>query len=390
MEELVLVLNAGSSSIKFALYDGALRELCMGQAEGLLSRPRLLARPRSGDAEAHVIPETGHHAAIAFLAAWLRTAFPGRRLTTVGHRVVHGGDPVPGPTLVTDGVLARLESLIPQMPLHLPHNLAPIHALRRLHPGLPQVACFDTSFHHSLPRIEQLFAVPRELLAEGVRRYGFHGLSYEFVSRRLRQVAPDVADGRVVIAHLGSGASMCAIQEGRSIATTMGFTGLDGLPMGTRPGGLDPGILLYLMTAKGMDAPRIEDFLYKRCGLLGLSGGISNDMRELLASDAAEAAEAVEFFAYRVSRELGSLVAALGGLDALVFTAGIGERSPVVRAKICRRSAWLGISLHEAANQADATVISAPDSAVAVLVVPTDENHIIAESAHGLVKEDSP
>ncbi len=257
MEELVLVLNAGSSSVKFALYDGALNEICSGQAEGLLTNPRFQARRRGGDAETHSIPQTGHQAAVAFLAAWLRTAFPERRLTTVGHRVVHGGDPAPGPTLITEEVLARLERLIPQMPLHLPHNLAPIQALRRVNPDLPQVACFDTSFHRTMPRIEQLFAIPRELLGEGVRRYGFHGLSYDFVSRRLRQVAPEIADRRVVIAHLGSGASMCAIREGRSVATTMGFTGLDGLPMGTRPGCLDPGILLYLLTAKGMVAPQI-------------------------------------------------------------------------------------------------------------------------------------
>lgn len=388
MDELILVLNAGSSSVKFTVYGNAsddLSEICSGQAEGLLTRPRFQARHHEAT-ETYDIPETGHDAAIAFLASWLRSSLPGARLKAVGHRVVHGGSPAPGPTRVTLELLARLEQLVPQMPLHLPHNLTPMYALARLQPDLPQVACFDTSFHRTLPRLEQLFAIPRDLLAEGVRRYGFHGLSYEYVARALQDVAPDLARRRVVIAHLGSGASMCALEGGHSVATTMGFTGLDGLPMGTRPGSIDPGILLYLMTAKAMGAREIEDFLYRRSGLLGLSGGISNDMRELLASDAPEAAEAVDFFVHRASRELGSLAAALGGLDALVFTAGIGERSPAIRSAICRRSAWLGISLDEAANQESRTIISPAQSPVTVLVVPTDENRVIADHTCALVQ----
>ncbi|MCR6632836.1 MAG: acetate/propionate family kinase [Magnetospirillum sp.] len=392
MDTLLLVLNAGSSSVKFAAYGDGLEEICSGQAEGLLTAPRFQARRQGCEAESHTIPATGHDAAIAFLASWLRGAFPGTGLSAVGHRVVHGGDPAPGPSLVTDDLLVRLQALIPQMPLHLPHNLAPIHILRRLLPGLPQVACFDTSFHRTMPRVEQLFAIPRALIAEGVRRYGFHGLSYQYVARRLCEVAPEVAGRRVVIAHLGSGASMCAVEGGRSVATTMGFTGLDGLPMGTRPGAIDPGILLYLMEAKGLDARAMEDFLYRRSGLLGLSGGISNDMRELLASDAPEAAEAVDFFVHRCCREIGSLTAALHGLDALVFTAGIGERSAAIRAAICRGLDWLGVELDDAANAANAATISRPESRVAVLVVPTDENRVIAEDTRSLVqgKERAP
>lgn len=387
MGKLLLVLNAGSSSLKFAVYDGAeLAEVCAGQAEGLLTDPRFQGRRQGGERESHAIGEKGHEAAIAFLTTWLRATFPGTTLSAVGHRVVHGGDPAPGPSLVTDDLLARLEALIPQMPLHLPPNLAPIHILRRVQPNLPQIACFDTSFHRTMPRVEQLFAIPRELIDEGVRRYGFHGLSYQYVSRRLKHVAPYVAGGRIIIAHLGSGASMCAIEGGRSVATTMGFTGLDGLPMGTRPGAIDPGILLYLMEAKGLDAPAMEAFLYRKSGLLGLSGGISNDMRELLASPAPEAAEAVEFFVHRCCREIGSLMAALRGLDALVFTAGIGERSAPIRAAICRKLDWLGIELDEDANNANATTISRPQSRVAVLVVPTDENRVIAEDSLSLVQ----
>lgn len=386
MATLLLVLNAGSSSVKFAVYGEDLAEICSGQAEGLLTAPRFQAHRRDGAPESHTIDQTGHDAAIAFLASWLRSAFPGADLRAVGHRVVHGGDPAPGPSLVDDGLLERLEALIPQMPLHLPHNLAPIHTLRRLLPALPQVACFDTSFHRTMPRVEQVFAIPRALIAEGVRRYGFHGLSYHYVSRRLKQLAPTIADGRVIIAHLGSGASLCAIRNGRSVATTMGFTGLDGLPMGTRPGALDPGILLYLITAKGMDARALEALLYRQSGLLGLSGGISNDMRALLASDAPEAAEAVAFFVHRCRREIGSLTAALGGLDALVFTAGIGERSAAIRAAICDGLGWLGIAVDAAANAADATVISRADAAVPVLIVPTDENRVIAEDTLSLVQ----
>jgi acetate kinase len=395
MDDLILVVNAGSSSIKFTVYSAGtqsagvkgLSEACAGQAEGLLSAPLFVVR-REGETERHSIPDTGHQAAVEFIAAWLRRSFTGARLRAVGHRVVHGGDPAPGPTLVSDELLARLDVLVPQMPLHLPHNLAPMRGLARLQPGMPQVACFDTWFHRTLPRVEQLFAIPRALIDEGVRRYGFHGLSYEFVARRLREVAPGVADKRVILAHLGSGASMCAIEGGRSIATTMGFTGLDGLPMGTRPGHLDPGILLYLMEAKGMGTREIEDLLYRRSGLLGLSG-VSNDVRELLASDSPAAAEALDFFVHRTGRELGSLAAALGGLDALVFTGGIGERSAVMRAAICRKAAWLGIDLDGPANDGNRSLISRPGEGVAVFVIPTDENRVIADHTLALITREA-
>ncbi|MGE5548458.1 MAG: acetate/propionate family kinase [Solirubrobacterales bacterium] len=386
MEDLVLVLNAGSSSVKFAVYaaraEGAVA-LCGGQAEGLLKSPRFTVR-YGGHTEEQAILETGHDAAVAAIAAWLRKTFGGARVLAVGHRVVHGGDPPPGPTRVDDGWLVRLDRLVPQMPLHLPHNIAPMRILMRIMPQVPQVACFDTWFHRTMPRLERLFAIPRALIDEGVRRYGFHGLSYEYVSQKLREVAPAVADKRVVIAHLGSGASMCAIQGGHSVATTMGFTGLDGLPMGTRSGSIDPGILLYLMNAKGMNPAQVEDLLYRRSGLLGLSG-ISNDMQDLLKSDVPAAAEAVDFFVYRICRELGSLTAVLGGLDALVFTGGIGERSDVIRGAVCRNLAWLGITLDEEANRAGRTVISGPEAGLGVLVVPTDENQVIADHTLAVV-----
>lgn len=391
MEDLILVINAGSSSIKFTVYragDAGLAEICAGQAEGVLSTPTFVARREDGT-ERLPIPETGHPAAVAFIAGWLRQAFPEAHLRAVGHRVVHGGAPAPGPTLIDEDLLARLDRLVPQMPLHLPNNLAPMRSLMALQPSLPQVACFDTWFHRTLPRLEQLFAIPRALIDEGVRRYGFHGLSYEFVSRRLREVAPEIADKRVIIAHLGSGASMCAIAGGQSVATTMGFSGLDGLPMGTRPGNLDPGILLYLLDAKAMGVREIEDLLYRRCGLLGLSG-VSNDVRELLASDDPAAAEAVDFFVHRVCRELGSLTASLGGLDALVFTGGIGERASTIRAAICRKASWLGIALDDPANDAGRTLISRTGEGIPVLVIPTDENRVIADHTLALLTSEAP
>lgn len=380
MEDLLLVLNAGSSSIKFAVYEkgqGGIDEICAGQAEGLASRPIFTAK-RGETREEHPLPGPGHGQAIGYLATWLRQAFPGRSLRAVGHRVVHGGDFYSAPVLITQAVLDRLQSLVPLVPLHQPHNLAPARTLLAMMPKVPQVACFDTAFHQTMPRIERLFALPRALIEEGVRRYGFHGLSYEYVSRRLGLLAPDLAKRRVVIAHLGSGASMCALKGGKSMATTMGLTGLDGLPMGTRSGSVDPGILLYLLQSRGLDANGLEKLLYHQSGLLGVSG-ISGDMRLLLESDAASAREAVDLFVLKAARELASLAAALEGLDGLVFTAGIGERSSAIREMICRKAAWLGIELDASANQAGELRISTPASPISVLVIPTDENRVIAE-----------
>jgi acetate kinase len=295
----------------------------------------------------------------------------------VGHRVVHGGPDYDRPILVDELLVAKLARYEPLAPLHQPHNLAPIRSLLKSRPDLPQVACFDTAFHRSHRPVVDHFAIPENLYAEGVRRYGFHGLSYEYVAQRLNEVAPAIAKRRVIVAHLGSGASMCALSEGRSVESTMGFTALDGLPMGTRPGQIDPGVLLYLMTEKQMSPKSLQKFLYHECGLKGLSG-ISNDVRELEASAVPEAALALEYFAYRVSLHAGMLAAALGGIDAFVFTAGIGENSALVRMRIAEKLAWLGVELDAAANRDHRPVISGPNSRVEVHVVPTDEELMIA------------
>jgi acetate kinase len=291
--------------------------------------------------------------------------------------VVHGGVEFATPVRIDQAVLAKLDALCPLAPLHQPHNLAGIRAVAAAQPDLPQVACFDTAFHRAHPELADWFALPRRFHDDGIRRYGFHGLSYEYIARTLPSVAPRLADARVVVAHLGSGASMCAMQAGRSIDSTMGFTALDGLPMGTRCGALDPGVVLHLIRAYGMDADGIEAMLYHECGLKGVSG-ISNDMRDLLASDDPHAAQAVDLFVWHIARNLGALAAALGGLDAFVFTAGIGERSPEIRAKVCERAAWLGIALDDAANRAGGPRISSAASKVAVLAIPTDEEQMIA------------
>lgn len=380
MEELVLTINAGSSSVKFGVYRNAEDgpdDICSGQVEGLYSQPRFLAR-RGDRREEQPLPALGHEPAIRFLASWLRENFSGRKLLAVGHRVAHGGADFDGPVLLTKEVVDRLLSLVPLAPLHQPYNLAPAQAMMSLMPDVPQVACFDTAFHRSMPRLEQLYALPRALIDEGIHRYGFHGLSYQYVTQRLSAIDPDLARGRIVVAHLGSGASMCAVDDGRSVATTMGFTSLEGLPMGSRSGSVDPGILLYLMQSRGMDAQHIQELLYNRSGLLGLSG-VSADMRALLASEAPSAREAVDLFVLRVARELASLAASLGGLDGVVFTAGIGEKSPAIREKICRKAAWLGIALDQTANQENRLRISSPNSAVSVLVLPTDESRVIAQ-----------
>lgn len=383
MTDAVLVLNAGSSSIKFAVYDmangagGAAGFRGMAQGLGGGGRGALQVRDREG---ATVLSEPlrdgGHDAAMDALADWLKSGAQGFTLKAVGHRVVHGGTDFAEPVLIDDAVLDRLERLTPLAPLHEPQNLAPVRRLRDLLPALPQVACFDTAFHRTVPRIAQLFALPREYAEDGVIRYGFHGLSYQYIARWLAANRPDLHDGRVVVAHLGNGASLCALREGRSVATSMGFTALDGLPMGNRCGSLDPGVVLHLMTHYGLDAAALEDLLYHRSGLLGLSG-ISHDVRDLLASDRAEAREALAVYCYRAAREIGSLTAALGGLDCLVFTAGVGENAAPVRSWICEWLEWLGVRLDAGANARNAMAIGA-DEALPVLVVPTDEEGEIA------------
>jgi len=304
----------------------------------------------------------------------------------VGHRVVHGGVEFAAPVAIDASVLAKLESLCPLAPLHQPHNLAAIKAIKTQMPGLPQVACFDTAFHRHHPELADWFALPRRFYDEGIRRYGFHGLSYEYIASALPEVAPEIAKARVVVAHLGSGASMCGLRDGRSQDSTMGFTALDGLPMGTRCGALDPGVVLHLNRAHGMDADAIERLLYHDCGLKGVSG-ISNDMRDLLASDDPKAAQAIDLFVWRICRELGALAAALGGLDGLVFTAGIGERSAEIRARVCARAAWLGIELDDKANRSGGPRISTSASKIAVYAIPTDEELMIARHTLAVLRQ---
>ncbi|MFZ4759889.1 MAG: acetate/propionate family kinase [Burkholderiaceae bacterium] len=389
--DTVLVLNAGSSSLKFSLFaidHDALDELVRGQVDGIGTDARFVAKRTDGTPPERIDLDDAacatSVAALDWLWGWLEGALAGRRLVAVGHRVVHGGPELSEPIRIDAEVMARLEALASLAPLHQPHNLAPIRRLMAERPGLPQVACFDTAFHRTQPIEAELFALPRSYYDEGVRRYGFHGLSYEYVSRRLLELAPDQARGRVVIAHLGSGVSMCALHDGRSRATTMGFTALDGCPMGTRTGNLDPGVVLYLGRERGMSFDEIETLLYKRSGLLGLSG-VSNDMRELESSDAPGARLAIDYFVYRLAREVASLAGAIGGLDALVFTAGIGENSPRMRAALCERLRWLGVELDVAANTAGAARISSAGSRVSAWRVPTDEERMIAGHTRALL-----
>lgn len=390
---VLLVVNAGSSSLKFAVFgvglDGALAPALQGQVDGIGgTRPRLAvtdaARRTLVDRPLSTGLPRDHHGAIAEVGAWLRTQADGASPLAVGHRVVHGGERYARPVLVDDAVLEDLEALVPLAPLHQPHHLNVIRAIRATLPNVPQVACFDTAFHLTQPPVARAFALPRQYAAEGVRRYGFHGLSYEYVAQALPRMAPEVADGRVIVAHLGNGASLCAMRGRTSVATTMGFTALDGLVMGTRCGSIDPGVLLYLMDTHHMDARSLERLLYQESGLLGVSG-ISSDMRTLLASDAETAREAVNLFVYRIGREIGSMAAALGGLDALVFTAGIGEHATEIRARVCRDAAWLGIRLDEAANRAGASRISRDGSPASAWIVPTDESLMIARHTLALV-----
>ena len=385
--DAILVVNAGSSSLKFSAYapaDGRDPTLLFkGQVEGIGTRPRFTARSADGaslaDARYDATEVSGHDAAMAVVSVWLRgVAERGRgRIAAVGHRVVHGGTDFEAPVLIDDGVLQKLQAVVPLVPLHQPANLAGIRAVRAHQPQLPQVACFDTSFHRGHPELADRYALPEALYRDGVRRYGFHGLSYEAIARALPAVAPEIAGGRVVVAHLGSGASMCAMKAGRSVDSTMGFSALEGLPMGTRCGELDPGVLIYLMREKRMSTDEIEHLLYHDCGLRGLSG-ISNDVRDLLASRDPAAKRALDYFVYHACRELGALAAVLGGLDAVVFTAGIGEHSPEIRARICDAAGWLGLHLDDAANRAGGPRITTADSAVSAWVIPTDEEMTIA------------
>lgn len=385
MGDATLVINAGSSSLKFSVFRetgaGDVVATANGQISGIGTAPKFEAKGAAkqplGAKSWGAGEKTDRAALLGWLLEWIESGLGGAKLTAAGHRVVHGGAHYANPALVDDQVLAELAALTPLAPLHQPHNLAAIQALAEAHPELPQVACFDTAFHSKQPWQAKTFAIPRDLTDEGVRRYGFHGLSYEYIAGRLPQIAPELADGRVVVAHLGSGASMCAVHGGRSVDSTLGFTALDGLPMGTRCGAIDPGVLIYLMRQKGMDADALEKLLYNKSGLLGVSG-ISNDMRDLLESAEPAAAQAVELFCYRVARETGALTSAMGGIDAFVFTAGIGERSAPVRTQVAQKLAWLGVTIDEAANAANAVKISAPQSRIPVYVIPTNEELMIA------------
>jgi acetate kinase len=384
---LIGVINAGSSSLKFSFYDDEQRILS-GQIDGIGVQPRATAIGPDGEPvpppDITACPPTTPADVLGVLLPWGREQLHGRKLDVLGHRVAHGGMTYSRPLHITPGVVADLEKLVTLAPLHQPYNLAAIKTALELNPALPQVACFDTAFHRSIPEVAQAFALPFELHAQGVRRYGFHGLSYEYIAAAMKTQAPEIADGRVVAAHLGNGASLCALRGGVSIATTMGFSALDGLPMGTRCGALDPGVVLHLIREKGMSVEEVEDLLYRRSGLLGLSG-LSSDFRDLLSSDDVRAWFSVTVYCYRVSRHIGSLVAALGGIDGLVFTAGVGENAAPVRAEICRACAWLGLHLDEEANSHHGPRISAAQSAVQAYVIPTDENLMIARHARALV-----
>jgi len=383
MARHVVTLNAGSSTIKFALF-----ELDRGEplalATGLVEMERNQRRMKVHKANGKPIHEDGwsdgasfHAEALRRVLAWRLAAFPNANVVGAGHRVVHGGVHYNAPVLVTDDVLRHLETLVPLAPLHQPHNIAGILAAREAWPHVNQVACFDTAFHRGHPFVNDVFALPRKFYDEGVRRYGFHGLSYEYITDRLQQIAPLHAAGRVVVAHLGNGASMCAVRDGQSVASSMGFTALDGLPMGTRCGQLDPGVVLYLMQEMKMTSEAIADLLYRESGLKGLSG-ISHDMRDLEASDRPEPREAIEYFVFRIRRELGGLAAVLKGLDAMVFCGGIGEHSWQVRERVLEGMEWIGIELDRTANRSSAQVISSERSRVRVFVIPTDEEAMIA------------
>jgi len=384
MNDYALVLNAGSSSLKFCVFErpskGPWRLKARGQIEGIGTSPRLSVKDTEGARLANEKLDGSVHDggdAVDVLARWLRSRYAGSRVLGVGHRVVHGGALFTGPIILNKGILAQLYELIPLAPLHQPHNLAAIEAVFDRLPDVPQVACFDTSFHRGHPAVAELVPLPRELRQSGIERYGFHGISYEYIASVLPEIAPTIAEGRVIVAHLGSGASLCALKNGKSIDTTMGFTAIDGLCMGTRPGAIDPGVVLYLFQTLGLPAKEVETILYKKSGLLAISE-ISNDMRDLLGRSEPAAQLAVDYFVYRAAKEIGALAAVLGGVDALVFTAGIGENSPEIRRRISEASRWLGVEIDETKNINHGPRISSTTSKVSVWVIPTNEELMIA------------
>jgi len=389
MNGTILVLNAGSSSIKFSLYQAngvpcKAGLLCEGQLSGIGHGAHFMAADGGGRTLVdQFLPQASdHEEVLGILLNWISDYYPGQELIVAGHRVVHGGARYCAPVRIDADVIDALRRLIPLAPLHQPHHIAAIEALQKRHPALPQVACFDTAFHHTQATVATSFALPRALTEEGIRRYGFHGLSYEYIASVLPRVTgQELTCGRVIVAHLGSGASMCAMHDGKSVATTTGFTALDGLPMSRRCGTLDPGVVLYLMQEKGLSADAVATLLYHDSGLFGVSG-ISDDMQTLLASDDPHAAEAIDLFVYRISRELGSLAAALGGLDGLVFTAGIGEHAAEIRRRVCVAAAWLGVDIDTRANRDGAPRLSPAGSKVSVWAIPTDEDLMIAQHTH--------
>lgn len=387
--ERLLTLNAGSSSIKFAVYEKAADPVVLvtGQVEHIGAAARLIERSADGDARKIELGETDHAGALQEIMNHTVASIGDGAIAAVGHRVAHGGAEFTKPTRIDEDVIAKLKTLEPLAPLHQPHNLAAVEASHRIFPGALQVACFDTAFHRGHPWVNDTFAIPRAYYEKGVRRYGFHGLSYDYVTDKLKTIAPEIAAGRVIIAHLGNGASMCAVKDGDSVASTMGFSALDGLPMGTRCGQLDPGVLLYLLDHEAMSPAEITALLYKESGLKGLSG-LTNDMRELEASSDPAAKQAIDYFVFRIRREVGAMAAVLGGIDALVFCGGIGENSATIRASICVDMEWLGVSLDEAANVKNALRINA--GAVPIFVVPTDEERVIARALVAALKPGSP
>lgn len=387
-EQAVLVLNAGSSSLKVALYDAhGEASLITGQVDRIGTAAAL--HLKSGDGQDLAVAQGSlatHEQALSCVVASMQTVYPRLKLVAVGHRVVHGGAQYIDPVQVNAQVLQDLKALEPYAPLHQPHNLAGIRLAMEAFQGVPQVACFDTAFHRSHPFVNDAFALPYRYFEQGVRRYGFHGLSYDYVTGELQRINPKLAQGRVVVAHLGNGASMCAIRNGHSVASTMGFSALDGLPMGTRSGQIDPGVLLYMLDQEKLSAEQIQHVLYNESGLLGLSGGLSNDMRTLEASDTPEAQRAIDYFVFRVQRELGAMAAAMGGIDALVFCGGIGEHSRLVRQRVCESMAWMGVALDPQRNQNGDQVISDSQSRVTVMVIPTHEELVIARAARHLLR----
>ena len=383
MSKIILTFNAGSSSLKFAAFgadNGVLNHLAAGQVEGIGATPKGSVKRATGE-KTELAFEAGskpnHNAAMAVILKWLEGVGYARGIIVVGHRVVHGGPDLVEPLRIDSAAIAKLRKLIPLAPLHQPHNIAGIESAIQAFPGVPQVACFDTAFHRTHPFVEDTFALPRSYYDEGVRRYGFHGLSYEYIIRTLRKLAPQIVREDVIVAHLGNGASMCAVRNGRSMASTMGFTALDGLPMGTRCGQLDPGVVLYLMAEKKMTASEISDLLYKDSGLKGMSG-VSQDMRELEASDSPAARDAIDYFVRRIRRELAGLAATVDGVEGVVFTGGIGEHSARIRKAVLTGMEWMGIVIDDEANSANAQIISAKSSPAAVFVIPTDEERMMA------------